>query len=210
MVKLAIIGGGALGQQMLGYAKMSGVDVVGFFDDTIDVGTIRHGLSVLGGIGALKDSFTNGVFTHTIVAIGYNHMKFKEALWNEIKGLDIPFYSIIAPSVYINPTATVEDGAFIMPGVVVDQRAKIGVGTILNCNATVSHDSEVGAFSFLGPGVQLSGFVQIGSRTFIGTGSITVDNIQIGDDIKIGSGAIVTKSLTEIGTYIGSPARKLK
>lgn len=209
MVKLAIIGGGDLGQQILEYANVLGVNVVGFFDDTIDEGTFKYGIPILGGIESIKKSFINKEFTHTIIAIGYNHLKFKEVLWNKITELNIPFYSIIAPSVYINPSATVEDGAFIMPGVVVDQRSKIGKGSVINCNTTISHDSEVGAFSFLAPGVQLSGFVKVGSRTFIGTGSVTVDHVIIGDDIKIGAGTTVTESLTEVGTYIGSPSKKL-
>jgi acetyltransferase-like isoleucine patch superfamily enzyme len=48
----------------------------------------------------------------------------------------------------------------------------------------------------------------IGNRVSIGSNA-TILPIRICDDVVIGAGAVVTKNITEIGTYVGNPARRL-
>ena len=49
---------------------------------------------------------------------------------------------------------------------------------------------------------------QIGDRVSIGSNA-TVLPITICDDVVIGAGAVVTKDITQTGTYVGNPARRL-
>jgi acetyltransferase-like isoleucine patch superfamily enzyme len=53
------------------------------------------------------------------------------------------------------------------------------------------------------------GTTQIGDRVSIGTNA-TLMPVTICDDVVIGAGAVVTKDITESGTYVGNPARKIK
>ncbi len=48
----------------------------------------------------------------------------------------------------------------------------------------------------------------IGNRVSIGSNA-TLLPVQICDDVVIGAGAVVTKDITEVGTYVGNPARML-
>jgi len=41
-------------------------------------------------------------------------------------------------------------------------------------------------------------------------GTAVINNITIGDGVTVGAGAAVVKNLTETGTYVGVPARKIK
>ena len=59
------------------------------------------------------------------------------------------------------------------------------------------------------PGAKILGGAKIGNSCRIGSNSTILPNVQICDDVVIGAGAVVTKSITEPGTYIGIPARKL-
>jgi UDP-N-acetylbacillosamine N-acetyltransferase len=42
------------------------------------------------------------------------------------------------------------------------------------------------------------------------SGSVLIDKISVCDDVIIGAGSVVIKNITESGTYVGNPARKVK
>ena len=44
----------------------------------------------------------------------------------------------------------------------------------------------------------------------MGTGAHILQGLTISDDTIVGAGAVVTKDITEPGTYVGVPARKIK
>ena len=50
---------------------------------------------------------------------------------------------------------------------------------------------------------------KIGNCVSIGTGS-TILPVTVCDNVVIGAGSVVTKDITESGTYVGNPARKIK
>jgi UDP-3-O-[3-hydroxymyristoyl] glucosamine N-acyltransferase len=74
----------------------------------------------------------------------------------------------------------------------------------------VGHDSIIGDFVTVSPGCHISGNVKIGDRVFIGTGAVILEKVSICDDVIIGAGAVVAKSITEPGTYVGVPVKKIK
>jgi acetyltransferase-like isoleucine patch superfamily enzyme len=50
---------------------------------------------------------------------------------------------------------------------------------------------------------------RIGRKVYIGSNS-TILPVSICDDVVIGAGSVVTRDITEPGTYVGNPARRLK
>lgn len=60
------------------------------------------------------------------------------------------------------------------------------------------------------PKVSISGNCTIGNRVYIGTGAVIKEKISICDDVIIGALSFVNKDITEPGTYVGSPVRKIK
>ena len=56
----------------------------------------------------------------------------------------------------------------------------------------------------------MAGTVSVGTGTWIGIGSAVINNIGITGNCIIGAGAVVTRDITEPGTYVGVPARKIK
>lgn len=208
MVKLAIIGAGHLGEQMAHYAKLNDVNVVGFFDDTLVKGDKRYGIDILGGKDDVVEVFNSGEITHVILALGYKHFNAKKKIQNELTKAGVSFGNIICKEAYVDFTAKIGKGVFIMPGVVVDQRAEIGDGSVINCNVTVSHDSSVGDYCIIGPACTLCGFVNVGERSFLGANSTIIDNLNLESEVIIGAGAVVHINCEEKSTYIGVPAKK--
>ena len=50
---------------------------------------------------------------------------------------------------------------------------------------------------------------KIGNRVSIGSNA-TMLPVTVCDDVVIGAGAVVTKDITEPGTYVGNPAKKIR
>ena len=102
------------------------------------------------------------------------------------------------------------NGVIICPGAIVTVNVTLGRHVHLNLNATVGHDSTIGDYTTVSPGAAVSGNVTIGKRCYIGTGAVIIEKINICDDVIIGAGAVVVKHITESGTYVGVPAKKIK
>ena len=110
MDRLAIIGAGMFGRQALEIAHLQKkYDVVGFYDD-FSKDDIFEELPILGKIDDVRNDFSKGVFDVLFIAIGYNHLEFKQNLFK--KFASIPFATIIHPTAIIEKSAVLEGGEF--------------------------------------------------------------------------------------------------
>jgi sugar O-acyltransferase (sialic acid O-acetyltransferase NeuD family) len=207
---LAIIGAGDLGQHIAHYAKLTGkFKNVVFFDDTMEIGTEKNYVRVIGKISDINKYIKSNEIQHLLIGIGYKHMEVREKLFNQFASL-INFPNIIHKSCYIDKTILIGSGNVILPGCIIDKGSVIGNNIFFNPGCIISHDNKIMDHTFFGPGVKTSGFVRIGSCCFFGTGTNMIDNITIGDHIKIGAGTLITKSLNVPGIYKGIPGKKAK
>lgn len=207
MKKLAIIGAGEFGKQVKEMALLSDeYDPIGFFDDYSEDKQFER-LPVLGKIDDINDQFMEDRFDALFVAIGYNHLRFKQRLMRRFSR--IPFANIIHPTAYIEGKATIGKGiclyamTYIGPGVVLSD------GVVVNMYSYIPHDNKIGECASFSGGVNMGGKTDIESCTFVGLGCTVSDNLTICGDVFIGAGALVVKNIIEPGIYIGSPAKKM-
>jgi acetyltransferase-like isoleucine patch superfamily enzyme len=73
----------------------------------------------------------------------------------------------------------------------------------------LDHDNVIEDFVHISPGTNLAGTVKIGKNSWIGIGAAVSNNVSIIADCKVGAGAVVIKDITEYGTYVGIPARRV-
>lgn len=205
--RVAILGAGDLGQALAHYARViDDLEIVGFLDDTC-IGEQRAGLQVIAGVQQAEEAYERGAFEALLMGIGYHHLDARRRLFERLQS--IGFVSLVHPSAYVDPGATIEAGAIIYPGCIVDQGALISRNALLNVGCVVAHDTTVGPHTFLGPGVELAGFIRIGERCFIGVGTTVIDNVTIADGVQTGGGTVVIGDL-EPGLWVGNPARKVR
>jgi sugar O-acyltransferase (sialic acid O-acetyltransferase NeuD family) len=205
--KVAVIGGGDLGKQLLSLLNVDEhSDFVGFYDDTLNSEDEKY---LLGGLSKIKDDFKSGVFDCLMLAVGYKHMNFRADFFNAVIE-QIPFYTLIHPSCIVHSSAIIGDGSVLYPGCIIDKNVIIGRNVLINLGVIISHETIVGDHSFIAPGVRFSGFDTVGKSCFMGTGVILRDNIKISDNITAGAGAVIINDLTEKGIYVGNPAKKVK
>lgn len=100
-------------------------------------------------------------------------------------------------------------GSIICPGTILTTNIVVGFFVIINLNCTIGHDCIIDDYTTISPGANISGNVKIGKCCYIGTNAVIREKITICDDVVIGAGAVVVKDITEPGTYVGNPCKKL-
>ena len=120
---------------------------------------------------------------------------------------------------------SIGDDCFIGPFTEIQKTARIGARTRVQSHAFICEMVSIGEDCFIGHGVMFINDTfsiggpargqkeiwrptSIGNRVSIGSNA-TLLPVQICDDVVIGAGAVVTKDITEVGTYVGNPARML-
>lgn len=114
----------------------------------------------------------------------------------------------VHPSVIMHGNTTVLPGTFIGPNASVYFDAMIGNHCLIGPYSMVSHKTTIGTGTILHPGTMIAGSCKIGEYCLFGMRSTIIDKLDICDNVSIGAGSLVTKSISNPGSYVGSPARK--
>jgi len=202
--KLIIIGASGHGKVVADIAiKMNKWQSIAFLDDDESI-KISMGLEV---IGKTADAFTYKDEADFFVAIGSNttREKIQEKLIEQ--GLNVA--SLIHPSAVIGTDVEIGIGVAVMAGVVINSSTRIGKGCIINTSASLDHDNVIEDYVHISPGVRTAGTVSISKGTWLGIGSVVSNNVNICSGCKVGAGAVVVKDVTEPGTYVGVPVRRV-
>jgi sugar O-acyltransferase (sialic acid O-acetyltransferase NeuD family) len=202
--KLLIIGASGHGKVVANIAlKMDKWKSISFLDDDITIKS-SMGIEV---VGKTIDAYKHLQDCDLFVGIGNNvtREKIQEKLVAE--GASIP--TLIHPSAVIGEQVELASGTIVMAGVVINCCTSIGKGCIINTGATIDHDNLIEDYVHVSPGVHLAGTVKVGNGSWLGIGSIVSNNLEIASGCKFGAGAVVVRDITEPGTYVGVPVRKI-
>ena len=149
---------------------------------------------------------TNKYEVVVAIADSYHRQRIVESLPKGTK-----YFTHIHPSAQIHgDDVEIGEGSIICAGTIITTNVKIGKHAHLNLITTIGHDCVIGNYFTTAPGVQISGNETIGNRVYFGTRSCMKQKLTICDDVIIGMNAGITKSIAESGTYIGTPATKIK
>jgi len=201
---LIIIGASGHGKVVADIAiKMNNWKKIFFLDDNE---TIKKCMN-FDVVGKICDAINYKSSSDFFIAIGNN--KIRERVQTEFENNKLSIVSLIHPNSIIGKDVLIKSGTVVMAGVIINSSSEIGKGCILNTGATIDHDNFIDDFVHISPGVNIAGTVKIGKFTWLGIGSKVINNLNICSNCKIGAGAVVIKNVTESGTYIGVPARRL-
>ncbi len=202
--KLIIIGASGHGKVVADIAiKMNKWQSITFFDDDESIKT-SMGLEV---IGKTADAFTYKDEADFFVAIGNNATR--ENIQEKLIDERLNVVSLIHPSSVIGTDVEIGIGTVVMAGVVINSSTRIGKGCIINTSSSLDHDNNIEDYVHVSPGVSLAGTVRVGRLSWIGIGSVVSNNVNICSGCKVGAGAVVVKDITEPGTYVGVPVRRV-
>lgn len=91
----------------------------------------------------------------------------------------VPF-TVIHPTAYVAPSATIGAGSFIAPQAVVSVNARIGSHSIVHIHSSIGHDCQIGDFCAVLPGARISGNVVLEDGVMIGSGAFVFQGVKIG------------------------------
>jgi UDP-perosamine 4-acetyltransferase len=144
------------------------------------------------GIGKVDESAHRARVQDAALALGYR------------------FPTFVSPDAVVNTEVELGVGTVVFDGAVVNAGVVTGPACIVSTNATVEHDCRFGTNVHIAPGATVTGRVTIGDHTFVGAGAVVIHGVRIVEGCLIGAGAVVTEDLTEPGTYVGTPARRIR
>lgn len=198
MNKLVIIGASGHGKVVADIAVLNGYKDIEFVDDD-------EGIKECAGYPVVGKS-TEAPEGEVFVAVGNpeTRKRLMELYSDRMQPVLIHPKSIVAEDMEIGSGTVVMAGAVINPGVT------IGQGVIVNTSSSIDHDCIVGNYSHISVGAHLCGTVKVDDNVWVGAGVTIINNVNICGACTIGAGAVVIKDITESGTYVGVPARKIK
>lgn len=211
MKDLYIIGAGDTGREIVDLAERinkTGEDwaVKGFIDDNKSLhGTIIDGIPVLGGIEYFN---LIDIDIYAICAIGNEAIKKRiiESIYNP----RVHYATLIDPNVIMCKGSECGEGSYIFANCVLDINVKVGKHVFVSFNSSISHDTVLCDYVSVFPGGNVSGKVIVGESTVLGTGTKIIQGLCVSPNVMTGAGSVVVKDITEPGTYVGIPAKRIK
>ncbi len=210
MKDLYIIGAGGFGREVAWLVERINEieptwNIKGFIDDNESRwGTKENDYVVLGGCDYLK---TLGE-VYAVCAIGA--AKVRKSVIEKIQESSIKFATLIDPSALISKRVEVGEGTIICANSILTVDIKIGKHVIINLDCTIGHDDIIDDFVTIYPSVNVSGNVHLGECSELGTGMQIIQGKTVAKNTIIGAGAVVVRDIEVSGTYVGSPAKKIK
>ena len=121
------------------------------------------------------------------------------------------YFTFIHPSVQImDDNIEMGEGSFIGANSILTTNIKLGKHALLNRGNHIGHDCIIGDYFSMMPNAIVGGNVTIGDNAYLGSCSNIKEKINITSNILIGMNAAVVKDITESGTYVGVPTKKIK
>lgn len=210
MKNLYIIGAGGFGREVAWLVeRINAVEPTwnlrGFIDDDESKWGVNEGnYPILGGCEYLKK--LEDVYAVCAIAAA----KIRKKVIEKMKESTVKFATLIDPSALISKSVEIGDGTIICANSIITIDIKIGEHVIINLSCTIGHDAVIDDFVTLYPGVNVSGNVYLGECSELGTGMKIIQGKKVVSDTIIGAGAVVVRDIEISGTYVGSPAKKIK
>jgi len=146
--------------------------------------------------------------TPHIIAVGLD-LDLRRELVNHADNAQYALFTYIDPTSRVSPTAQISPGCFVAPFCFVAAGAYLAQHVIMAPYCMVNHNSRIGRGSILHPGSAVAGSTNIGQFCRLSLKATVIDHLDICDDVQLGANGMLTKSVTEPGRYLGSPARKI-
>lgn len=102
------------------------------------------------------------------------------------------------------------EGSFIGANSIITTNVKLGKHSILNRGCHIGHDSIIGDYLSMMPNSVISGNCNIGDNVYIGTNTSIREKLKICNNVIIGMNSAVVKDISEPGTYVGVPSKRIK
>jgi len=211
-IKLVIVGAKGHAREILWTINECNIKskkyrVLGFIDDDKSLWKKSFdGIPVLGGLDWFSELKDDDI--HCVVGIGDS--KIRKKIVKNLEKRNIPFVTLIHPSVLYTDSVTFEEGTVIQAGSIITVDTKIGRHVLINMNCVIAHECKIEDFVTINPGAHVNGNSTIGEGSYIGTGVTMKQQIKIGKWSVIGAGTTLIDDVPDYSLYVGVPGKLKK
>lgn len=199
-MKYAIVGAGGMARELREILIDMGASIedIEFFVDS----------QYLGGELRAKDLSAIDSKNHRVF-LASGDSSTREKWHRQLETTIAAFETVVHPTALVGSSVSLGQGGLVSAQCHLTCDIQIGDFSQLNLQTTISHDCVIGNFFTTAPKVSVPGNVTIGNHVTFGTGATVLPGISICNHVIVGAGAVVTKDITEPGTYVGVPAKRI-
>jgi sugar O-acyltransferase (sialic acid O-acetyltransferase NeuD family) len=155
MIDWVIYGGGGHARVIGDAIKLSGDQVITYFDDNKDLSSINK-IPVFPYHESVEQQ------ANIIIGIGNNEVR-----RNISKYIIHEFGTVIHPKAIVADDVCIGEGSIVLAGAVIQSGATIGKHVVINANVTIDHDVVIGDFCSIYPNSYIGGGAKIGAGVSI-------------------------------------------
>ena len=117
------------------------------------------------------------------------------------------FLTLVHPTAYVAPTASLAAGVLVYPFACVSNNAKLAKAAKLNYYASVGHDTQLGKYCLLAPYATVNGFGNLADEVYMSTHSTVAPQVTVGYRSKISANSAAMKDVPKNSLVFGVPGR---
>ncbi len=208
--EVVLFGGGGHCRSCIDVMESEGkIKIAGIVDEKRDLGDNVSGYPILGRREDLPRLCSE--YRYFFLTIGFiKDCRPRLELFDHLLKLGAEFPVFVSSQAYVSRLGAIDAGTILLHRVLVNSHARVGKNCIINTGAIIEHDAVIGDHCHISTNCTVNGTATIGARCFIGSNSVIGESISLTDDVIVGAGSVVIKNITEPGTYVGNPAKKIK
>ena len=208
-IAIVLVGAGGLGREVLNYVleairSSPHMRVKGFLDD--NPSALRPDRCEFPILGSILD-YPIEPQDRFVMAIG--DCATRAELTRKLEARSARFVTIIHPTAYVAPNATVGNGCIVGPFSGIGSDARVGDHVLLAWYSSLAHDSISQSFAVLSPYSTANGSAILEEGVFLGTHAVIHPRIRVGAWSKVGSGSVVHRDVPPNCLAVGNPAKAL-
>ncbi len=200
---VVVVGAGGYTRSFLGVIRaIEGLEIDGIYDDSFDAASneVISGIQVKGRIADIPAELS--------IVLSVGRIDRRAQLYDRL-GDRILKDNFFHPAALAEEDVVLGEANHVFARAYINGGAKVGDNNIINTGAILEHECRAGSHNHISVGTTLCGRSSVGDRCFIGAGAVVIDSVSICSDVTVGAGSTVIGDITEPGTYVGQPARKI-
>lgn len=172
-------------------------------DDPAKHGRSILGVRVAGPFAMLEEADPNSAEVVNMVARATVK---RWSACHKIEGYDLPFATLIHPSVDI-AEVQLGRGITVYQNSTVGPLVSVGEGSVVWMGAGVGQECQLGRYCIVGPHAVVNGRVQLGDGVYVGPNATILPEVKVGAWATIGAGSVAMRDVPAGATIVGVPGR---
>lgn len=184
-----------------GAESLTTKDIMALIDATVPIGTDLERISV--------EQFFNCQDAECNFLVTVENPFYRDQALQHLEQTHLHSFSWVSPQALVWPTAEIKEGCIVWPFATVYSETRLSPYCSIGPYSGIGHRTVLGRNCLIQSNCQISGSASIGENCTIGSRSVVSPGIVLPANSQLAAYSALTKSPSEKGKFVGSPARKV-